>query len=145
MEKVNGHANMLQHARGALGGFLFVHVHMNKSRLSHLIANAHNGIERVHGGLGNHRNPFPANLPAEILVIQGHDVLVVQPDLALIGPRIARKKTQDRFGQRTLATTGLADDDRGFVLAQVKIDAVYSLDEAISRIEIQAKVSHLQD
>ena len=53
--------------------------------------------------------------------------------------------TQDRFGQRTLATTRLADDDRGFVLAQVKIDAVYSLDEAISRLEIQTKVSHLQD
>ena len=105
-------------------------------RLGYLVADLNDRVQGIHRRLRHHGDPLPANLLAKALVVQGHDVQVLQPHLAVKGAGIARQKTQDRLGQRAFSAAGLADDDGGLISDHLKIDAVYGLNDAFLRLEM---------
>ena len=69
---------MLEHLTHQPQGVLLVYSKVNDGRLSDLIADLDHRIKRVHGSLRNQGDGRPANILAEFLVAQQHNIRAIQ-------------------------------------------------------------------
>ena len=116
---------------------------MGEQGFGHLVAYFEDRVERIHGGLGHERDLHPAHLLAILFVAQLHDLLAVDFDAAGIGVDVAGQQAQDGLGERGLATAGFAEDNHGFVAAQVEADAVDGVQDALLGAEIESQILDL--
>ena len=79
-----------------------IHAQVDHGRLGHLLAHPDHRIQGVHGSLRHHGDGSPADVLTELLLVQQHDILAIQVDVAGVLACIAGQQPQDGFGQRAL-------------------------------------------
>src|SRR5438094_1138847 len=130
---------------GLLHRLVSIHVVMDDERFRHLGAGTHRRVEGVQGALEDHRDAFPPDLFPEILVAEGHNVLAVEPDLALVALDVLRQETKDRVRGRGLSASALADDGDRLALLQLKGNIVDGVDRAAAGSIPIDEIPYVQD
>ena len=105
-------------------------------------------VERVEGGLEDHRAFGPAVL-AEVVVVEladvrRHAVLRVE-DLARRDPRTARRQSDQADREGRLARAALADDRESLALLELEGDVAHRVDGAPARQVVDGKTAHRED
>ncbi len=137
-----GDADRLQHLDGVLVRLLFGVAEVQLRDLHQLPRDAHEGVERGHRVLEDHRDALAANLPH----LLGRDSSEMScpskstsPETML--PGRARDEADDREVRHGLARPRLADDAERLAAPQVEADAVDGLHGAVLRLEVRPQVS----
>ena len=121
-------ADHLQHVAGLFHSGLFVVIVVQQQDLQDLIAHGHQGVERGHRVLEDHRGLFAAE-GAHLVFTSGQHVLAFDEDLAAGDlRRHVRQDTHDGLGDRGLARAGLAHEAQGTALFQREAHAVDGVD-----------------
>ncbi|OQA20905.1 MAG: hypothetical protein BWY63_01452 [Chloroflexi bacterium ADurb.Bin360] len=135
---------MLEHLARLSKSHLLIHRVVDHGRLCHLIAHLEHRIERIHRGLRHHGHLEPPYLPAIVLVIQLHDILVMQVDFSVIGIHVAGQKTQNCLGQRGFPTARFTQHHDCLVGVKIEIHAIHRAHSAFARAEIQSQVFYME-
>ena len=120
-------------------------------RLHHvdeLVADAHDGIQRVHRALEDHRDVPPA-IAAQLFAALQDEVLVPEQDAAADDVRRRAQDLHDRVRDGALPATRLAGEPEDLPRADLEIDAVDGtdapvLDDELPHVEERLRRGHLR-
>ena len=122
-------ADHFQHLHGLIHGLLFIHILVQGDDFGDLITDSHQGVQRGHGILEDHRDLLAADL-THILFGGFQQILAVQDDLTaqnLCGG--IGQNAQYGLCNGGLAGTGLTNQAQALTTLYLKGDAVDCVDD----------------
>ena len=117
------HADEVEQLAGAHDRAVLRDVLVRLHHVDELVADPHDGIERVHRALEHHRHVAPAEA-AQLLVALAGEVFALEADAAADDVRRRAQDLHDGVRDRALAATRLAREPEGLALDDLEVDTV---------------------